>query len=181
MNLALPRRAPEIADSQLSKLRSELHSRAGITIDSTPGVIGGYVAQRMDSLGLLDVASYIALFDESISARAEWLALTDLLTIKETRFFRQVEAFACMEHYLEELLDESPATGEFSFWSAGCSTGQELYSMAMVAESVISQGSPWLEWYWQRYQLSRGSAGQRGGISGGGDGEYSRALSRALS
>lgn len=128
-------------------LLQRLHSHAGIRIDSTNNVIAGCVAARMAYLGLEDVDSYLAVFDDSINARAEWLALIDLLTVKETRFFRQPEAYDCLAAYVEELLTAGPAPNELSFWSAGCSLGQELYSMAMVVESIASRHKPWLQWH----------------------------------
>ena len=147
MSHAAARRSPVIASEQLTVLMQQLHTHAGITIDSTSGVIAGYVQERMDYLGVSEVDDYLALFDDSISARAEWLALTDLLTVKETRFFRQPEAFDCLAGYLRELFSKGPAPSEFSFWSAGCSTGQELYSMAMVVERAMSAGSAWSQWH----------------------------------
>jgi chemotaxis methyl-accepting protein methylase len=101
----------------------------------------------MASLGVEDVDSYMAAFDDSINARAEWLALIDLLTVKETRFFRQPEAFECVADYVQKLLVGGPAPSELSFWSAGCATGQEAYSLGMVVEHVVRQHQPWLQWH----------------------------------
>ena len=64
------------------------------------------------------------------------LALIDLLTVKETRFFRQPEAFDCVADYVETLLRHGPAPSELSFWSAGCSSGQEAYSIGMLIEQA---------------------------------------------
>lgn len=125
----------------------KLHTHAGIRIDSTRSVIAGSIQARMAYLGLRDVERYLAIFDESISARAEWLALIDLLTVKETRFFRQPDAYKCLAQYVDEILSVGPTPSELSFWSAGCSHGQELYSMAMVVESAVSRSKPWLQWH----------------------------------
>ena len=121
-----------------------LNQYAGIRIDSSRGVIARCVEQRMESLALDDVDSYMSAFDDSINARAEWLALIDLLTVKETRFFRQTQAFDCVADYVEGLLRQDAAPGELSFWSAGCSTGQEAYSLGMVVERIVRQHRPWL-------------------------------------
>ncbi len=128
-------------------LLQKLHTHAGISIDSTNNVIAGCIQTRMKYLGIYQVESYLAVFDDSINARAEWLALIDLLTVKETRFFRQPEAYDCLAQYVDALLTAGPAPSELSFWSAGCSHGQELYSMAMVVESVVSRHKPWLQWH----------------------------------
>lgn len=128
-------------------LMRKLHTDAGIRIDSTPSVVAGCIQSRMQCLGFNDVGSYLATFDESLAARAEWLALTDLLTVKETRFFRQPRAYECLSDYVCELLTGGPVPSEFSFWSAGCSLGQELYSMAMVVESLVARHKPLLQWH----------------------------------
>jgi type IV pilus assembly protein PilK len=147
VNPAFAARAPQLQSGQLRLLMQKLHTHAGIRIDSTDSVIAGSVQARMAYLGLADVRSYLAVFDDSINARAEWLALIDLLTVKETRFFRQPDAYKCLAQYVDELLTQGPAPSELSFWSAGCSHGQELYSMAMVVQSIVSGHKPWLQWH----------------------------------
>lgn len=141
------RRAPALRGEQLDLLLQRLHAYAGIRIESTNSVIAGCVAARMAYLGLDSIEQYLAVFDDSFNARAEWLALIDLLTVKETRFFRQPEAYDCLAAYVEELLTRGPVPSELSFWSAGCSLGQELYSMAMVVESIAGARQPWLQWH----------------------------------
>jgi len=142
------RRPPALGTEQLDLLKEQLRAQAGIKIDSSHDVIGLCIRERMEYLGLENVDSYLTVFDDSINARAEWLALIDLLTVKETRFFRQPEAFECLEHHVRNQMDELSRTSpEFSFWSAGCSYGHELYSMAMVVEKLLSTGKPWLEWH----------------------------------
>ncbi len=147
MKAAFATRGPQLQRGQLGLLMQKLHSYAGIRIDSTHNVIAGSIQARMAYLGHADLQSYLAMFDDSINARAEWLALIDLLTVKETRFFRQPDAYTCLQQYVDELLAGGSAPSELAFWSAGCSHGQELYSMAMVVESVASQHAPWLQWH----------------------------------
>ena len=147
MSTATAHRPRTIRSDQLSLLMHRLNQYAGIRIDSSRGVIARCVEQRMESLALDDVDSYMLAFDDSINARAEWLALIDLLTVKETRFFRQTEAFDCVADYVEGLLRQDAAPGELSFWSAGCSTGQEAYSLGMVVEHIVRQHRPWLQWH----------------------------------
>ena len=147
MNVALAPRSPNIQSDQLTMLMQQLHSHAGIKINSSQGVIEGCIGQRMACLGMPDVDSYLAAFDSSINARAEWLALIDLLTVKETRFFRQPAAYDCMADYVESLVSRGPVPSELSFWSAGCSNGHELYSMAMVMEFALARNQPWLQWH----------------------------------
>ena len=147
MNTAVASRAPDLKSEHLGMLMQKLHTHAGISIDSTSSVVSSCIQARMAYLDITDIDLYLAAFDDSINARAEWMALTDLLTVQETRFFRQPAAYECLAGYVDSLLSAGPAPSELAFWSAGCSRGQELYSMAMVVESVISHHKPWLQWH----------------------------------
>ena len=80
------RRAPDLKSEQLAVLMQKLHAHAGISIDSTKNVIAGCIQARMKYLGIHHVESYLATFDDSINARAEWLALIELLTVKDGKF-----------------------------------------------------------------------------------------------
>lgn len=147
MTSALAFRPATIKGTQLRTLMQQLRTHAGIKIDSSQAVIEGCIARRMACLEIQEMDDYLSQLDQGIGARAEWLALIDLLTVKETRFFRQLAAYECVADYVEELFAQGPAPSEFSFWSAGCATGQELYSLAMVVENVLRSQQPWLEWH----------------------------------
>lgn len=147
MTLAQHIRASPLGTAQLAKLLDQLQRQAGITLDSPRSVIQHHVQERMAALGLNTVDEYLAVFDDGFNGRAEWLALVDLLTVKETRFFRQPEALACVADYLKEVLDSDGAPKELSFWSAGCSTGEECYSLGMVIEDSLRRHSPFYEWH----------------------------------
>jgi type IV pilus assembly protein PilK len=147
MNLAAQRTTPHLNGAQFSLLMAQLQRRAGIRIESPMVVIESCVGERMQALGLDSCQDYLGLFDDSINARAEWLALVDLLTVKETRFFRQHAALQAVAEFLKDWLQQRDTANGFSFWSAGCSAGQELYSIAMVVEQLLAQNPPWLEWH----------------------------------
>jgi type IV pilus assembly protein PilK len=65
---------------------------------------------------------------------AEWGALVERLLNHETSFFRHPPSFdALRKHILPELRGVRARGGRLNLWSAGCSTGQEAYSLAMLA------------------------------------------------
>ena len=72
---ATVRRPSAITSDQLWMLMRHLRDYAGIKIDSTQAIISQCIYQRMESLGITDVDAYLAAFDASINARAEWMAL----------------------------------------------------------------------------------------------------------
>lgn len=137
----------QLSGKQFAMLMSQLQTRAGIRIESPLGVIESCVGERLRVLGLDSSEAYLALFDDSISARAEWLALVDLLTVKETRFFRQPAAMQAIALHVRQWLQQGDGRDGYCFWSAGCSAGQELYSIAMVVEECLQRHDPWIEWH----------------------------------
>ena len=77
--IALKRPGPGIGAEQMVLLMQRLRRHAGIKIESPQQVIEDHIRERMSLLDIADMQDYLKLFDASISARAEWLALVDLL------------------------------------------------------------------------------------------------------
>jgi type IV pilus assembly protein PilK len=145
MSMELARRQQPITGNQMQLLMQQLRSKAGIIIETPRSVIERNVQDRITALGLGNSGEYFSLLEDSIGARAEWLALIDLLSVKETRFFRQPAAFEHLADYVGGWLSEQSGQ-PLSIWSAGCSTGQELYSIAMLVESLRTEHQSQMEW-----------------------------------
>ncbi|MFC4425055.1 CheR family methyltransferase [Deinococcus navajonensis] len=62
--------------------------------------------------------------------------------INVTSFFRDPQAFALLQSQLRTYLQERPDLGVFRAWIAGCSTGQEAYSVAMLLREVADELAP---------------------------------------
>ncbi|MEO7362115.1 MAG: protein-glutamate O-methyltransferase CheR [Gemmatimonadaceae bacterium] len=91
------------------------------------------VGVRMRATGMHTFPDYARLLD---TASGEWEKLLAALTINVTRFFRDDAVFAALENQAYPLLRET-FSGTLDVWSAGCSHGQEPYSLAMgLAETV---------------------------------------------
>ena len=93
---------------------------------------------RVRALGLGSPVAYRAYL---LSHPGEWEALADAIVVNESRFFREASLFQALgEHILPQLVRRRDASGgrrELALWSAGCSTGEEAYTLAMtVLESV---------------------------------------------
>ncbi len=94
----------------------------------------GIVRDEIRRRGLAGETAYYQLLSGSASSGAEWDALVERLINHETSFFRHPPSFeALRRHILPELRDARPRGGRLNLWSAGCSTGQEAYSLAMLA------------------------------------------------
>ncbi len=94
---------------------------------------------RMKEIGCGDYQSYYNLVVDSTSGLMEWDTLVDRLTVQETRFFRDPAGFDLVRSYLQS---RKPRSKPFNLWSVGCSTGEEPYSLAMVADQELGQSSP---------------------------------------
>jgi chemotaxis methyl-accepting protein methylase len=97
------------------------------------------IAVRMRACGVHSYADYHALLDRS---PGEYERLRDALTINVTRFFRNAETWSLLRRSLIPALC-APGRGELLAWSAGCSSGEEPYTLAvLVAEFLQSAGRP---------------------------------------
>lgn len=93
------------------------------------GLVQSRLATRLRALQLNSVSAYLEHVERDRS-RAELTMLIDLLTTNKTSFFREIEHF---EYLRREVLPQlNTRGGAARFWSAGCSSGEEPYSLAML-------------------------------------------------
>jgi chemotaxis methyl-accepting protein methylase len=93
----------------------------------------------MRACGVQTYSEYQSLLDRS---PAEYERLKDAITINVTRFYRNAETWNLLRGGLIREVCQ-PKDGEIRIWSAGCSSGEEPYTLAMlVAEQLEQQGTP---------------------------------------
>ncbi len=89
------------------------------------------------------VASYLEWL-QGASGASEWNGLFAALTNQESYFFRDTGQFDLLrEQILPELIAQNRARRTLKLWSAGCSTGEEPYSLAMTLETMLPSGDRW--------------------------------------
>ena len=104
------------------------------------------VRDQMRTRGIAHESAYYAVLSAPGDATGDWDALIERLTNHETSFFRHPPSFDALRlHILPELRTTRPAGSRLSLWSAGCSTGQEAYSIAMcaIADNPNGQFTVW--------------------------------------
>lgn len=109
--------------------------RCGLTFRHVrmPDVINT-VRDQMRVRGIDSERAYYQRLSSPSGGAAEWDALIERLTNHETSFFRHPPSFDALRgHILPELVAARPPGSRLSLCSAGCSTGQEAYSIAMCA------------------------------------------------
>ncbi|MCA2980595.1 MAG: tetratricopeptide repeat protein, partial [Myxococcaceae bacterium] len=124
-----------IERAALEQLAALLLEHAGLKI--TPDGYKGLrlaLEARMPALGLVDATDYLLQLKYA-SAEDELRALLPLVTVGKTEFFRDHRQFEALEREVfPPLLARARREGQpVRAWSAGCATGEEAYSIAMVA------------------------------------------------
>jgi chemotaxis protein methyltransferase CheR len=101
--------------------------------DASKYLIEKRLSRRVRGHHLADFRDYYRFIRYDRNSAEELSEIMDILTVNETYFFReqqQLKAFS--EEILEELKDRNYATKTLRIWSAGCSTGEEPYTIAML-------------------------------------------------
>jgi type IV pilus assembly protein PilK len=115
--------------------------RCGLTFRHvrTADVIGQVHAQ-MRACGIDNETQYFQMLAAPSAPAGQWDALIERFTNHETSFFRHPPSFDALRGSVLPELRAARKGGRLSLWSAGCSTGQEAYSMAMCASDDAAAG-----------------------------------------
>ena len=128
-----------MTDEEFDTLRKVLEKSAGLVHDeSRRDSLTFAVAGRMEAIGASSPAEYLAMLSGPGGA-PERQQLIDVVTIQETHFFRNPPQIrALRQHVLPELIRRSTSMNRpLTIWSAGCSTGEEPYSLAMLVRELM--------------------------------------------
>jgi len=106
------------------------------------GQVGKRVGRRMTALGVSGLADYLALLETDAPERAR---LDALCRVTVSRFYRDASVFDVLrEPLLPQVLDAARARGEHRLrvWSAGCASGEEPYSLAVLFRRGLAPRFP---------------------------------------
>lgn len=120
-------------------LRDVINQHSGISFGAdSRAVLERKLRERLAHHGCSSFGEYCQ-FLRSERGKTELDEAVDLVTVNETYFFREDYQLRCFEReVLPGLAAEIGPKGRLSIWSAGCSTGEEVYSVAAaVRESGL--------------------------------------------
>ncbi len=84
------------------------------------------------------------LYDDILKEGPVWNTVVEYLTVGETYFFRNEAQFAALrQHILPDVIQRQSALKSMRIWSAGCATGEEPYSLAMMIHSDFAYLDDW--------------------------------------
>ena len=138
---------PALSDREFSNLRGLIQREAGIHLSSAKkALVVARLSRRLRALGLRSFTSYYELVGGPAGA-AERVHMLDAISTNETSFFRERKHFDFLEKQLLPAWRDQAAANRRArcvrAWSAGCSTGEEPYSLAMVLLKHLPPSAGW--------------------------------------
>jgi len=130
--------------SEFDKIKELVYSYAGIRLkDSRLDFLSRRVYSRMKALDLKEVRDYLrfVIFDRSGKEMEE---LINLIVVSESYFFRDYPQLKLLaEEMLPEIVRERGGNRKLSILCAGCSTGEEPYTLAIILNEMLDDADEW--------------------------------------
>ena len=130
----------ELTEAQFNAISSLVKSLAGINLtEAKKELVRARLTKRLRKLGLATFDDYVEYLQNDTTG-AELVAMLDVLSTNTTYFFREAKHF---EWLRQEVLPRLAARRRVRIWSAGCSSGEEPYSIAIVLLEAIPDLADW--------------------------------------
>lgn len=137
-----------LSDREFSRVKSRVYEQAGISLsDAKRTLVISRLSKIVRQLGLGSFDAYLDYLERGGSER-DAQDFVNALTTNLTRFYREDHHFDHLVTYVGQLLERRPRIGpdgkpRLRIWSAGCSTGQEPYTIAMCLLSKFPDLKRW--------------------------------------
>ncbi|MDG2538251.1 protein-glutamate O-methyltransferase [Dyella jiangningensis] len=133
---------PSLSEAEFNFLRSFVYEHCGISLgEHKRQLVQGRLVRRLRALKLRDFGGYCELLRRD--PQGELGELASAISTNVTAFFRESHHFDLLTNeLLPRWIAEKKNGGRLRIWSAGCATGEEPYTLAMVlAEALEKHGS----------------------------------------
>lgn len=131
----------KIGDEEFANLRDFIYAQSGIFIaDNRKYLLENRLANRLKELNLKSFGEYFYFLRYDADRKRELNKLFEVITTNETSFYRnppQLKVF--QDIILKDVLEAQRRAGSKSLriWSAGCSTGEEPYTLSIMLHEVL--------------------------------------------
>jgi chemotaxis protein methyltransferase CheR len=124
------------SDADFEMYKALIYKESGITFTATNRSI--LESRLKEQIRVHQLDSVKAHFEKISKSKEDLKDFLDSITTNLTRFFRNQAHFDALEHaVIPELLKIKQGSGLIKIWSAGCSTGEEPYSIAMLLSEIL--------------------------------------------
>jgi chemotaxis protein methyltransferase CheR len=138
-----PSESPKLSDAAFLAIRNVIAEASGITFDEgSRFILERRLLPRLHALRLSSFESYYQYLLDGPDAARELDTMLEHVAIRETYFFREPHQFAAFrEELLPRLRRENESSRRLRIWSAGCASGEEPFTVAMlVLDSRLFDG-----------------------------------------
>lgn len=141
--MSLVKKEFEFTDKHFNHIRDIVTAHSGIVLsDAKRDMVYSRLVRRLRKTGISNFDDYCRLLENK--DHEEFTHFSNAITTNLTSFFRENHHFEMLaESILPDLLERNKASKKIRVWSAGCSTGMETYSIAMVLKEVIPEDQDW--------------------------------------
>ncbi|MBP2313139.1 CheR family methyltransferase [Azospirillum soli] len=135
------RAATVLKDPAFARLKSAVIGATGLAYYADKdAALADRVSRRLAERGVPGLADYLAILDGEGPSGPEYQALINELTVGETFFFRYAEQFeALCAVAIPECLRRNEKSRMLRIWSAGCSTGPEVYTLEILLKRHFAE------------------------------------------
>lgn len=133
----------EIKDSEFFRLVDYIKARYGIDLTHKRILVAGRLTNTLAEMGFDSFSDYFNYVISDPTGNAA-IKMINILTTNHTYFAREMEHFTFFrDKVLPEFVARESASKDLRVWSAGCSSGEEPYTLAMVIDSYfgLTKGS----------------------------------------
>ena len=142
MTTAAPMNDFKLTDRDFDFLRNLVYKEVGIVLaDHKRNMLYSRLTRRLRALKLKDFKQYCDYLGDHLDE--EIGELVNAVTTNLTAFFRESHHFDYLKENVLEEIAENADEKKLHIWSAGCSTGAEPYSIAMVVANFLEKNAGW--------------------------------------
>lgn len=129
-----------LSDQDFEAIAKFAHKNFGLALSSNKKpLVSSRLSRRLNKLKVQNFNKYLASLDAP-GGEGERSELLSLLTTNVTQFFRESHHFDTLRNdVLPPLIEKARSGGRVRLWSAGCSNGQEPYTIAMVLHKLCPE------------------------------------------
>lgn len=134
----------QMSDKVFNQLSEFIYSNYGIKMPLHKKImLQSRLQRRLRHLNMSSFDDYVSFVFSNEGEKKELVHMTDLVTTNKTDFFREQVHFDFLTQYgLPELLSYRSAYSDLKIWSAGCSSGEEPYSIAIMMQEFSNNVKP---------------------------------------
>lgn len=129
----------ELKDSDFEKIRKLIYEQCGINLhDGKRELVKARLGKRLRQGNYKSFSDYCR-YVTTDEGTDELIAMIDSISTNLTSFFREESHFARLRFIIASIMEKAGAQGfrqRFNIWSAGCSTGEEPYSLAITIKEI---------------------------------------------